>query len=84
MNSSNPNPQPAETANVSYVTIPTEIMLSLTTGPLLLGVLATKASLEWLQAIGQASEEVFRGDRLPILDFPDSKQIAAEREGKNE
>lgn len=53
------------------VTIPTEILLSLATAPLLLGILASKASLEFVQAIGKASEEVFRGASLPILDFPD-------------
>lgn len=53
------------------VTIPTDILLSLATAPLLLGILASKASLEFVQAIGKASEEVFRGASLPILDFPD-------------
>lgn len=46
--------------------------LSLLTSPFLLGLLAlqilTKMSIE----LGQASEEIFRAARLPILYFPDS------------
>ena len=46
--------------------------LSLLTSPFLLCLLAlqilTKMSLE----LGQASEEIFRAARLPILYFPDS------------
>lgn len=44
--------------------------LLLATAPFVLGMLAGKAVSESLQAIGQASEEVFRGDRLPVLHFP--------------
>lgn len=39
---------------------------------MLLGILVTDAVLSWLQAAGINSEEVFRGDRLPVLHFPDS------------
>ena len=46
--------------------------LSLLTSPFLLALLAlqilTKMSIE----LGQASEEIFRAARLPILYFPDS------------
>lgn len=57
--------------NTPRVTIPTDIILGLATGPLLVGILAAKASIELMQTIGKASEEVLRGDRLPSLDFPD-------------
>ena len=60
------------TANPSKSRIPTDFLLSLAAGPLLLGVLATDAVCSWLQATGISSEEVFRGDRLPLLHFPDS------------
>lgn len=63
--------QPEITNPTNSVTIPTEILLSLATAPMLVGILASKASLELMQAIGKASEEVFRGASLPILDFPD-------------
>lgn len=51
--------------------IPTEFLLSLATGPMLLGILAAQAVGSWLQSAGLASEEVFRGDRLPVLHVPD-------------
>lgn len=35
-------------------------------------VLAEKAAREAFITVGQASEELFRGERLPILDFPAS------------
>lgn len=52
----------------SWIDIAPELMLSLATGPLLLAVLGTKAMAQLIQEVGQMSEEVFRGDRLPTLD----------------
>ena len=56
--------------NLVFFTIPQQILLQLSSGPLLVAVLGSKAVAETLQTIGQASEEVFRGDRLPTLKFP--------------
>jgi hypothetical protein len=61
-----------DTANTLKTGIPTEFFLSLAAGPMLLGVLSAGAVFSWLQAAGVASEEVFRGDRLPVLNFPNS------------
>ncbi len=47
--------------------IPQEILLQLGTATVLVTLLGGKAFFETLQAIGQVSEEVFRGDRLPVL-----------------
>lgn len=58
-------------ANNSKVEIPTEIILSLATAPVLVGILSMQAIASWLQAAGISSEEVFRGDRLPVLHFPE-------------
>jgi hypothetical protein len=58
--------------NLSGSPKPTEFLLSLAVGPLLLGVLATDAIFSWLQTTGINSEEVFRGERLPVLHFPES------------
>lgn len=58
--------------NLSESRRPTEFLLSLAVGPLLLGVLATDAIFSWLQTTGINSEEVFRGERLPVLHFPES------------
>ncbi|MEM8777919.1 MAG: hypothetical protein AAGF26_03420 [Cyanobacteria bacterium P01_G01_bin.49] len=48
-----------------------KVWLSLATVPLVGGVLVAHKLAEELSAIGQNSEEIFRGDRLPILNFPD-------------
>lgn len=49
--------------------ISSSFLLGLATAPLLVGLLASKALAELMQNVGQTSEEVFRGDRLPVLDF---------------
>ena len=56
--------------NLRLFTIPQQVLLQLSTGPFLMAMLSGKAVAETLQAIGQASEELFRGDRLPVLKFP--------------
>jgi hypothetical protein len=43
------------------------IWVGLGTAPLLAGVLGARAIALAIQELGCASEEVFRGDRLPIL-----------------
>ncbi|WP_228035492.1 hypothetical protein [Oculatella sp. LEGE 06141] len=50
--------------------VPSEILLSLATPPVLLFLLGSKAVAELAQELGQASEEIFRGDRLPVLNLP--------------
>lgn len=70
MNSDSTNHREIEASNDLGVKIPTSLLLSLATAPLLVGVLCGKASIKFLQALGEASEEVFRGDRLPVLRFP--------------
>jgi hypothetical protein len=45
----------------------TEILVSLGTVPLLVGILGARAIAATLLELGEASEEIFRGDRLPIL-----------------
>lgn len=54
--------------------IPNSVLLQLGTGAMLLGVVGSKAVAETIQAIGGASEEIFRGDRLPLLKFPDETE----------
>ena len=65
-------------ATPSKSPIPTDFFLSLATGPLLIGVLAADAVCSWLQVSGISSEEVFRGERLPLLHFPDSSSETQE------
>ncbi|MDJ0728419.1 MAG: hypothetical protein QNJ33_00335 [Crocosphaera sp.] len=48
----------------------TTLGLSLATLPLLAGLVTMKTiNQDWL-AWGEESEEIFRGDRLPLLNFP--------------
>lgn len=50
------------------------IWVSLTTVPILLGLLAARSLAENLSELGQASEEIFRSERLPILNFPEPEE----------
>jgi uncharacterized protein YceK len=60
--------------NLGLFSIPQSVILLSGTVSVLTLVLAEKATSEALIALGQASEELFRGERLPILDFPTSTQ----------
>lgn len=61
------------TSNVSI-----SILLSAAVGPLLLGIWASKNLAQMLQEAGEASEELFRGDRLPVLKMPVSTAAGAD------
>ena len=52
----------------------TNLWVSLATVPVLLGILTAHSLAENLLQLGQASEEIFRGDRLPILNFPEPEE----------
>ena len=49
---------------------PADVWLSLLTPPLLIGIVGLRSLAEALQQAGLASEELFRGDRLPTLTIP--------------
>jgi len=49
-------------------------LLSALTPPFLGSLLGGDAILAGLVEMGQASEEIFRGDRLPMLPFPSPSQ----------
>lgn len=61
--------------NLMFVNIPTDVLLQICTGAVIGVVVGGKALEETLCAIGQASEEVFRGDRLPVLKFPAETEV---------
>lgn len=48
---------------------PCETMLAASTLPLIVGLLVTKSISDAFIGLGQASEELFRGDRLPVLNL---------------
>lgn len=63
-------PLPSDGLNLGLFTIANQILLQISTVPVLTALVVGKAVAASVQAIGQNSEEVFRGDRLPILPFP--------------
>ncbi|MEQ8464676.1 hypothetical protein [Coleofasciculus sp. F4-SAH-05] len=71
MASVNPDPQVAVNPLPESAKHSADLLLSLATGPMIVGVISLNTIGSWLQQVGEASEEVFRGDRLPILPFPD-------------
>ncbi len=52
---------------IPEIPIPSQLIVSLAAGPLVLGLRGLDGATQLLQEIGRASEEVFRGDRLPVL-----------------
>jgi hypothetical protein len=61
--------------NLGLFTIPTSFLLQVGTASILLLLTAEKATLDSLQNFGEASEELLRGERLPILNFPDPNKV---------
>lgn len=62
------NTQPSSGQPYS-LNISTDILLSMATIPVLLGLVGARAIAEGIVELGRASEEVFRGDRLPVLNL---------------
>jgi hypothetical protein len=60
---------PASPPQISVV--PPSVLVSLAATPWLATIVSIRAASELLERLGVASEEVFRGDRLPVLHFPD-------------
>jgi hypothetical protein len=49
-------------------------LLGLATIPLLAGILAARSLGEAIAELGRTSEEMFRGDRLPILKVRETQE----------
>ncbi|MEG4573423.1 hypothetical protein QUA56_12120 [Microcoleus sp. N3A4] len=73
MPSENQDLPKTQTPNSPNLPIPSNILLSLAALPMLGGLLATKAAAEFVASVGVESEEIFRGSRLPVLNFPQSQ-----------
>jgi hypothetical protein len=63
----------------NYSSIPSVVWLSMATAPFLTGLVALNSLSKTILEISQASEELFRGDRLPILRVPKSSQDTSDR-----
>lgn len=46
------------------------LVVSLAAIPCLMAIVGACATQDLLERVGLASEEIFRGDRLPVLHFP--------------
>jgi hypothetical protein len=72
MPSENPDLPKHQAPQHQNLPIPSNILLCLATLPLLGGLLVAKAAASFVTSMGVESEEVFRGSRLPVLNFPHS------------
>lgn len=64
---------PTPGLNLIFLSIPQSCLLQMGTASMLLLLVAEKATAQGLLSLGQATEEIFRGDRLPMLEFPDQQ-----------
>ncbi|WP_204104046.1 MULTISPECIES: hypothetical protein [Spirulina sp. CCY15215] len=53
---------------------PAKVLLSFLTFPIMVGIVVVENVIREIQESGTTSEEIFRGDRLPILPFPEPKE----------
>lgn len=68
---STPNPG----LNLVLFSIPQSLLLEIGTASILLLLTTGQVTVKALESLGAASEELFRGDRLPILPFPDDDDL---------
>ena len=53
------------------IKVEADVLVSLATIPLLGALSCGRAINRWIIELGLASEEIFRGERLPVLQTPD-------------
>lgn len=65
-------PMPSENQNqpLPHLPISTNVLLSLATAPVLVGLWGVRLMGNWIEDLSDLSEEIWRGDRLPVLNFP--------------
>ncbi len=73
MESSDPKSSPIDSQTRLNSVFDPEILVGLAVVPVLVGMVGVRAIVDGLQELGSLSEEIFRGDRLPILDFSTSQ-----------
>ena len=78
MPSENEDLPKTQTPQSPKLPIPSDILLSLVALPMLGGLVVAKAAADFVGSIGVESEEVFRGARLPVLNFPRSHDESAQ------
>lgn len=73
MESSDQKSFPIESQTRLNSLIDPEILVGLAVVPVLMGMVGVRAIANGLQELGSLSEEIFRGDRLPVLDVSTSQ-----------
>ncbi|BCL35141.1 hypothetical protein [Nostoc sp. MS1] len=68
-------PTPTPGLNLLLFSIPNSLLLEIGTASILMLLTTGNVTVKALESLGQASEELFRGDRLPILPFPDDNEL---------
>jgi len=66
---------PTPGLNLLLFSIPQFLLLEIGTASILMLLTTGKVTVKALESLGQASEELFRGDRLPILPFPHDDEL---------
>ncbi len=54
---------------------PVKLLVSIATVPTLAAIVGLQAVLQQVQILANNSEEIFRGDRLPLLPFPEPSHL---------
>ncbi len=54
---------------------PVKLLVSIATVPTLAAIVGLQAILQQVQTLANSSEEIFRGDRLPLLPFPEPSHL---------
>lgn len=73
MESSDPKSFPIDSQTRLRSIIDPEILVGLAVVPVLVSMVGVRAIVDGLQKLGSLSEEIFRGDQLPVLDFSTSQ-----------
>ena len=71
MSNSHHQPSPKDGLDLGLLTISCRTLLQLSTAPVLVALVVGKALSPILSVASLASTEVFRGELLPILPFPE-------------
>lgn len=53
--------------------LPSDWLLGLATAPMVMAWMGGRMAQEFLLSLSEGTEEVFRGDRLPVLHFPNTE-----------
>lgn len=54
--------------------LPSNWLLSLASAPLVVGLVGSRMITNMILELSESSEEILRGDRLPVLHFPETEE----------